>query len=295
MCGRDYLTSMKGMSLFAKIKASLKNVLLLRFTLLMCIISCTVFSLYSCSKTVTVSGPKRQVEAHDEYTVKAVYPLKLHISIDFGNIELYTWEKDEVKLETTAKLRGTDPEDKLKEGLKNFDLKINERESGIEIKSIYNGPVKNPADRSFDVKIYMPRSSDTITLLLDTGKIKIFDDIKGELTARVNMANIDINRIEGTLKVEGDMCDLRVSQGELGSGSSAKVNFGHIRVKAKLDESGTYDFETGVGNIELTLPEKTKINLDASGTIDIKDIENSDDGIRIRAHTGMGNVSINKY
>jgi len=254
---------------------------------------CTV--LCSCSETGAALGPKRQVSSYDEYTVKAVYPLRLHVSIDFGNIELYTWDKDEIKLETTSKLRGTSPEDKLKEGLKNFDLIINEGESGVEIKSVYSGPVKNPADRSFDAKIYIPRSHDTINLLLDTGKIKIFDDIKCELNVRVNMANIDINRIEGTLKVEGDMCDLRVSQGELRSGSYAKVNFGHIRVKAKLEEAGTYDFETRTGNIELSLPEKTKINLDASGTIDAEDFENADDGIRIRAHTGMGNVSINKY
>ncbi|HHV98860.1 MAG TPA: DUF4097 domain-containing protein [Clostridiaceae bacterium] len=240
-------------------------------------------------------GPKRQVASYDEYTVKAVYPLRLHVSIDFGNIELYTWDKNEIKLETTAKLRGTGTEDKLKEGLKDFDLIINEEESGIEIKSIYNGPVKSPADRSFDAKIYIPRNPDSINLKLDTGRIKIFDDIKCELNIRVNMANIEINRIEGALKVEGDMCDLRVSQGELRSGSSAKVNFGHIRVKAKLEEAGTYDFETGTGNIELSLPEKTKINLDASGTINIEDFENADDGIRIRAHTGMGNVSINNY
>ena len=285
---------MKSLQLFSKIKISLVNVPSVRLILLMCtILIFTVFC--SCSETAIVSGPKKQAVSYDEHTVKTVYPLRLRVSIDFGNIELYTWDKDDIKLETTARLRGTGPEDKLKEGLENFDLIINEGESEIEIKSIYNGPVKSPVDRSFDVKIYIPRSSGTISLQLDTGRIKIFDDIKCELTARVNMANIDINRIEGTLKVEGDMCDLRVAQGELRSGSTVKVNFGYIKVKAKLDESGTYDFETGSGNIELSLPEKTKINLDASGAIDTEDFENAEDGIKIRAYTGMGNVSINKY
>ena len=294
VCRRDYWSDMRYLYLFAKIKSSLVNVLLVHLTFSLCIILILTV-LCSCSEGWLVSGPKRQLVSHDEHTIKVVYPLQVHISIDFGNIELYAWDKDEIKLETSAKLRGTGSEDKLKEGFKDFDLLINEGDSGIEIKSIYTGSVKSPADRSFDVKIYMPRTFVTLDLQLDTGKIKFFDDIKCDLTVQVNMANIDINRIEGTMEVEGDMCDLRVCHGELRSGSSVKVNFGHIRVKAKLDEAGTYNFETGTGNIELSLPEETKIDLDAFGTTDVKDFEIADDGIRIRAHTGMGNVSLNKY
>lgn len=285
---------MKSLILFTGKRASLVNVLL----------TCLIFFVYAvllftviagCSQAEAVVGPKRQVVSYGEYTVRAVYPLNLNISMEFGNIELFTWDKDEIKLETSAKLRGTDPEDKLKEGLNDFDLLINEKESGIDIKSIYNRPVKSPADRSFDVKVYIPRSFFTMNLVLDTGSVKFFDDIKCDLAIHVNKADVEINRIEGTLNVKGGTCNLRIGQGKLGDGSAVKVTSGHIRVKAELQERGMYDFETGAGNIELSLPEGTNINFDSNWTADIKDFENADDGIKIRVHTGIGNVSINKF
>lgn len=251
--------------------------------------------LYGCSESQIILGPKREAISYSEEVIKVEYPLQLEVSIGFGNIEIYTWDKDELKLETASKIRGVNSEEKLKEGLKDFKLAVSTQENIVQIKSDYKGPIKSPVDRSFDLKIYMPRNAGVVNLMLDTGKIKIIDDIKCELNARVNMANIDINRIEGILKVEADMCDLRVWNGLLSSGSSAKVNFGHIRVKARFDEAGEYDFETGSGNVELNLPEHSNIYLESIGTLDMGGFENSENGSRIKAYTGMGNVTISKY
>jgi hypothetical protein len=185
-------------------------------------------------------------------------------------------------------------EDILKKGLDDFRIEFKQENNDFYFISSYNGPIKNQIDRAVDLSITVPKDIKSISCQLDVGKIKIHDDIKCELKLKINMANIDINRFDGIISLEADMSDLRISGGRLKDGSNVKINMGNIQVKAELEE-GCYDFDTNMGNIDLSFPAKSDINLETIGTVEQNEFISSSSLVSLRVRSGMGRIEIKKY
>lgn len=264
--------------------------IILMFVLLLQI---TVFS--ACAVSTVELGPKKEVNSYSEKVIEVVSPLTLELSCDSSNIEVYTWEKQEVKFEVTKRVRGIHEKEILREKLNNFDIDIDKNDDKVFFKSEYKGKDKNPIDRSIDLRMYIPKSVSNLNLKLDIGNIKFYDDIKGTLNADINMANMEINRFVGVVNVKGDVGNVKISSGRIKGESSIIKNIGSISVKAEFDEKGQYVFKTGTGNIDLMLPENSKVSFESVGTLEVNELSDFGYPTKVQVESSMGKIAIKKY
>jgi len=146
-----------------------------------------------------------------------------------------------------------------------------------------------------DLKIYISKKVRNIKISLELGKIIIHDDLRCNIFADLNMANMEIKNMEGLIEFRGDMSNIKILGGTLYDGSNIKINMGNIDVKFEYQEGGNYEFITKTGNIDLHLSENSKINLDIEGYVQKNEFENGNFPTKIRLKTDMGRICINKY
>lgn len=244
-----------------------------------------------CTKQETVLGPKTEVSSYSEETLDVKGALSLEVLSDTSNIEVYAWDKSSVKFEITKKIRGTESKDILKAKLEDFKIDINKEDNKIIFSSKYDGKASSLADKSVDLKIFLPQNTDNIYCKVDIGTIKFYDDLYCNLKAEIKTANIDINKIEGRVNLTGDMGNLTIHEGKVKAGSSAKVNFGNITIKAAFEEGGEYGFETGVGNLEFKLPEESRICIEGIGNVEINEFNDTSYPTKVKLNSGMGKIT----
>lgn len=242
----------------------------------------------------TAAGPKRMVSLYNEEIVKTGKPPELDIDAGSADIEIYSWDKNEIKFEINRKIRGVEPRDELYKMLDGFNISCSGENEQITFKSKYKGPIKNPLDSSIDLEVYIPKKITSLNLNLDIGRIRIYDDMKCSLNAKINMANIDINKFEGKINLNADMCDLRISSGILSDGSMVKVNMGNIHINTAYESKGHYNFHTGMGNIDITTPAGQKISFENIGSVEINEFESGLFATIVELRSGMGKIAIKK-
>lgn len=258
----------------------------------MALLQTVLFS--ACTVSTIEPGPKNEVNSYIERMIKADKPLVLDLFCDSGNIEVYTWEKSEIKFEVTKRVRGVFKKEVLSEKLKNFNIQINKEEDKIVFNSQYEGKDKNPIDRSIDLIVYLPKGVNTLNLKVDIGNIKFHDDIKGILNADINMANMEINKFDGVVNINGDIGNVKISNGKIEGESSIIKNIGSISVKAEFKEDGKYIFKTGTGNIDLMLPEGLQIAFESIGELEVNEFGDSGYPTKAYVETSMGKIAIKK-
>lgn len=254
-----------------------------------------ILLLSGCAETNKFTGPKLEVKQYSVETVTIEKPLDLSIISDSGNIEIYTWNKKEIKFEITKKIKGFQNKETLERNFYDFQLKIEKENDKVNFNVKYKGKINSPIDRSVDLKIFIPQKISNIDCKMDLGKIKILDEIKCNLKIEINMVDTEINMFQGKLIFKGDMGDLRINNGRILADSSVKINIGSIIIKGALASNGEYDFETGIGNLDLTFPKKSKIKVESIGTLDVNEFEKEDSETRVKVNTGMGKISLTKY
>ena len=247
-----------------------------------------------CSSNVNFVS-KKVVSSYSEESIEVEYPLSINITGDSGNIEMFSWERDEVKFEITKKLRGIQPKEELTKMLEDFKISTEKDGKRVIFSSEYKGNIKNPSDKSVDLKVYIPKKVDFVDIDLNVGTIKFFDDIRSVVNLNVDSVNVDINKLIGKITMTAHMGNLRISEGRLESGSSVKTGLGNIIIKTELDEAGEYYFGTDVGNIELNLPEDSEFGVEAKGSIRQNEFEQCFSGVKIKIESKMGDINLTRY
>lgn len=248
-----------------------------------------------CGSESAVLGPKRGVEEYIEETIPVKGLANLDVSIDSGNLEVYTWDKNEVKLEITKRIRGQEGEEALKEKLGDFSIDIQEDKNIVSVKAAYKGTIKNPVDRSTDIRMYIPRKAASFDCNVKVGQIRFFDDIRCNLNFLIDRANVSINRMIGKLSLNADMCDLKVSEGRMFEGSNVKINMGNIYIKSEFDDEGVYSIDTGMGSLEVNLPEGSPVTIDCVGSLEVNEFPEAGHDTKVSLRSGMGKIAVRKY
>ncbi|HEX3029952.1 MAG TPA: hypothetical protein VHT34_11770 [Clostridia bacterium] len=257
------------------------------------VILISMFLITGCSEVEI--GPKRQATEYSEKLFELDKSLELSFESDSGNIEFYSWGKKQIKFEITKLIRGIGTTEELQDKLANFVIQTSSKDSSIYFSSRYKGRINNPADKSTDVKIYLPKKVKSISLALDVGKVNFYDDIACNLDIKMDMANIDINRFEGKINLKGDMGNLRIGGGRLSGESTVDVNMGNIDIKSIYDVNGNSSFSTKLGNILLQFSKKSRISIESIGDLKQNDFINSKYLSKVRVESGMGKIEIKEY
>lgn len=253
------------------------------------------FFVLGCGIKEEIWGTKREVVSYGERILEIERSPEISINLDSGNIEIYSWRENSVKFEITERVRGMEEKEVIEKKLKNFSI-FTENENNIILISIkYEGVINNPADIFTDLRVYIPQKIRLLDCKLDIGKIKIYDDLRCMLKLNVDTVNVNINRFEGILAFSARMGDLRVSGGKILKGSTINTGMGNILIKAEIESSGDYHFGTGVGNIELSLPEKSNFMLQCEGNLRKNEFLYNQKGALVMINNQMGEITVEKY
>ncbi|NLL06683.1 MAG: hypothetical protein GX270_13065 [Clostridiaceae bacterium] len=274
------------------------------------------FMLSGCGTAYGKTDTKIEVSSYSENTIKLNGRYSLDISCDIGNIGIYTWKRDEIKIEITRRVKGTYKREMLMEKLENFDIELITDNDTVFLKSRYKGRKKDLYDAIVDYTIYMPKTIEHMNYKVSEGKVRIYDDIQGVLKAELDNTDIQINRFNGVLNIFGEEGDVKISNGKIKGNSEVSKKAGNIFIKAEFDQNGEYMISTGFGHIELLAEAGSKINFETVGELTINEFEqngfitsnginqlkmqgynlsNEDKVPKVKLKSELGKISIRKY
>lgn len=157
-----------------------------------------------------------------------------------------------------------------------------------------------------DVDIY--NSSGDVTVSDINGQIKAetgsgdikVTNVQGTTTLETGSGDIEIDGIEGTANIQTGSGDVDFEDARLQGKSILHTGSGDIRFDGSLNTNGDYTFESGSGDINVTLPADSALQFSVHSDSD--DVENDfntasvGDGPRapVSIHSGSGDININK-
>lgn len=255
----------------------------------------SILLLTGCAFKEVNIGPKIEVSSYKEETIKDFKPESLDFDSEYSNFEVYSWDKNDVKFEITKRLRGIYKKNILENKLNDFVIDINREQGRIAFKSVYKGSIDNPADRSLDLKVFVPKKIHVMGFKLETANIVFLDDVDYDLKFNVNAADITINRFNGKIDLNSKIGNVSIKNGRIRENSNIFEGIGNINIRAEFENEGNYNIETNVGNIDLALPEKSRVNFETMGTLEINELPAYSNNTIIKLRTGMGKIAIKKY
>jgi DUF4097 and DUF4098 domain-containing protein YvlB len=143
-------------------------------------------------------------------------------------------------------------------------------------------------------------SGQQATLKTGSGSISANNISDQQNTLHTGSGSITVNGLSGQVTLDTGSGSTTVSQGALSGNSILKAGSGNITYNGSLDPKGKYRFETGSGDVDLTLPSSSAFNLDThtgSGSVNNGFGSNqigSDPRAFISISTGSGSIDINK-
>lgn len=247
--------------------------------------------LTSCGNT---SLPRLEVTSYMEKTVNTDIPLDMDVECDNGITEVYSWNRNQVMLEVTKVINGNEARSVLIKRLDGFNIAIDREAEKLNLKF----RLKNAGNRTEDhvnLKLFIPKKTSSFSLKQKNGSITFVDDFDGDITINAEKLNLNINRLDGKLTCLLEKGDLSIASGELKTDSTALISKGNIRIKAAFESSGTYNFKTDYGMLELCVPQSTNAVFDTFGLLEAVDFDAGTDPSRFRLESKVGKISILKF
>jgi len=218
---------------------------------------CTAL-LFNVSCSAEKKLPVRNVYEYNEKTLEAELPVRLYIECDNCETEIYRWIRKEVKFEYTKSVTGMLSSEVLTEKLGNFNTEISNGEKGISFKSSFRGSGK--LDDKLVLRIFIPKRTERFEFICKKGKLKIFDNMQGELIIRADQLDTDINSFNGRLYYDVKKGSISISGGELADGTFISTGDGNIKVKARYEPLGSYNFISKKGIMEILVPKNLTVH-----------------------------------
>lgn len=201
---------------------------------LIALLACVCWLIYTRRLRVTLSGEAQQMETH---TFEVGQVPTVTIRNRAGSIHLHAGQDSQVSI-TTSK-RGylfTRHWDRDAQVWFNQDQATNTVSARVDSWKLFG---KNAVD--FDIAV-PPRS--TLELITNAG-------------------NISVTQINGQMKLRADAGSIRATQVTLSGRSLLKTDAGSITFDGSLDPAGDYRLSTDLGNVTVTLPANASFNLEA--------------------------------
>ncbi len=265
-----------------------------RTPILFIILITAVFFLTGCSSDFKIL-PKKEATAYNEKTYSTKGPVKINLDCDTANIEFYTWNKDNVKIESTRRTRGNSSEEVLKEELAKFKIDESQDNSTINFKSRYDGLIKEPSDKSINLKVYLPIRVDSVHFDVKTGSVKFIDDISCSIIeGSINTGNCEISHMKGSLLFSGDISNIKLKSGILTGDSNISTNMGNIYTNSSYTEGKKYSYQNDMGTIEVCTPAASKISFETVGMTEANDFSSSTYPTVVKVKNNMGKITIRK-
>lgn len=219
----------------------------------------------------------------------------LDIQLDSGSLEIYTWNKKDIKYEAKHIVRDNLPDEELEKLLTNYSIETKTEQNVLYIKINYSKKIKNPQDNLTELKLTIPRSIKSIIIKQGMGEVKIEDSFEGNVVADLDVVNAEFGDVKGRISIDCNKGNIRVNSGKLYNESNIDINNGNIFVKAECEKKSNYIYKVQNGNIDLKFPVSSNIFFNGYGVIEKNQFAGIDGDIYIVASTKMGKISVVGY
>jgi hypothetical protein len=215
------------------------------------------------------------VSAQNKDNIVKTFPAKagenLKVSIDPGNINVETWDKDEVRIEVVSKKKF------------NFEELIAEKK-GNTIK--FHLELEDGWQNSVLLKVNAP-SNFNFDLKTTGGNINVGNDIYGNFDAETDGGNVSFKSVNGKVRVSSNGGN--ISGENVVGETKLHTNGGNIslgNVKSGKTEVDTYGGNISVGTVSSDLAAKTH-----GGNINVGDVGGNANVFTYGGHISMETVS----
>ncbi|HEU5227179.1 MAG TPA: DUF4097 family beta strand repeat-containing protein [Ktedonobacteraceae bacterium] len=237
---------------------------------------------------------------------------KLVIQDDSGTIHVHTGGSgDAVTVSETKFVRGIGPL-----SLDGMHVDYTKNGNTISIVAQSGNGALFFGSRDIDLDITVPTVSD-LSIHNGSGQVEV-DDINGSVVAKTGSGSINASNLNGPVTLETGSGSINasgingqaiittgsgsieVTDAKLSGQSVVKTDSGPIKFSGSIDPAGSYQFETGSGSIDATLPTSSAFKLNAStGSGDVTNDFGStavgnDPRAALRMQTGSGSISLHK-
>ncbi|MAD98084.1 MAG: hypothetical protein CMB99_12230 [Flavobacteriaceae bacterium] len=248
---------------------------LYKITLLTLLIPSLVFGMTELDK------PKHEKSKSIKKEFNVSSDAKVDISNRYGNINVTTWDRNEVNIEVVITVKGNDLED-VEERLDDIDVEFNSNANLVEAKTIFGGGSsgwswwrrnnRKKMSMKINYTVKMPKSN-RVNLNNDYGNIYL-DEIMGKANI-----NCDYGKIElGKLMADGnsinlDYCSssniemmksgsINADYSKLNIGKSEEVSANIDYTTLKFEEVDAIDFNADYGGVTVNSAAHVKGNTD---------------------------------
>lgn len=240
--------------------------------------------------------PKHSVYKYGDKSIEITKEIKsINLTIDSGNVQIYCWDKNEIRYEAKHTARGNKTEESLQKLLRRYRITAQKIDSELKLNIAYDGKINNAQDFYTDLKVTIPRRVKTLDIHQQIGTLRVEDKIEGQLLLKMDSVNCEIGDLKGLIKVNNESGNVRLNSGKIADGSTIDVKIGNIYIKAECENESKYSFATDVGNIELNFPVSSTISLKSYGSVEHNQFAGIDGNIHIDTSTRMGKITVNGY
>lgn len=251
-----------------------------------------LFLAAGCSSRDESFKPKYEVASYDEKIIKLEKVNDFEIKSQSGSIEIFCWDRNEMKMEITRRIRGTAGKEILTQRLSDIDVNTGNKDGKIKIASSYSGKKAGINEVNSDLKLTLPRQLSDLTFNIENGKINVLDDLKCNLNIFLKKGNIDIKKIEGRFYLKTENGNIDIEDGNAFPESKIAVGNGNINVRAKYEGSGVWNYETGAGNVKLRIPSSTQVYVECVGITEKNEFASVGYPAKIRVGSGLGKIIV---
>lgn len=239
--------------------------------------------------------PYSHITVYGKEMVGSGMPAELTVEIENGEIEVYTHDSDKIVFETAIKASVAGDADSIKEkmleaGYTSYSIENNNGK--IMFKYPGNSKIKDLYDVRTDVVIYIPIRTKSVNIRAGKVSITFHDDVKCDIDISVNTAGIKIGRLNGRIRIDGKVGNVRISSGKLKEGSQIRVGSGNLYIAADEYQPGRYSFETEKGNITVINPKKSEATYENLGVVKESCYSGPDHTVKISLRSDIGEISV---
>lgn len=234
---------------------------------------------------VAVSTAPLQAMVYDKYeekfekTVSLSKDGKVVLKNISGNIEVTTWNKNEVKI-LAVKISKTDSEELAKKNFEKVEIEILEEGSTLRINTKYDKNYFNKKNRSVSVDYWLtvPERADADMKSI-SGDVML-EDIGGDAKADTVSGDVVLRNVEGMLKGKTISGDVEIANAKKGAVCSTVS--GDVDVR---DVVGNVEMESVSGEVKAQNCQGDVVAKSVSGDAELIDISDAD-SIKVSSTSG---------
>ncbi|MBA2678693.1 MAG: DUF4097 family beta strand repeat protein [Ktedonobacteraceae bacterium] len=132
-----------------------------------------------------------------------------------------------------------------------------------------DAPSSDPNNVAFQVDLDITVPETTSLAIHATDGVVSVENVKGNIQVDTTRSNIELDNTEGQVSLATDNGNIELSDAQLSGSSALKAAHGNIDFAGSLDPYGSYDFDTGNGSTDVTLPESSAFHLNTTSQNDV--------------------------